>query len=44
MWVREGADNVEALSVEIFVKKMTIRCVVAYGCQENDLVERKEAF
>ena len=23
---------------------MTIRCVVAYGCQENDLVERKEAF
>ena len=44
VWVREGADNVEALSVEIFVKKMIIRCVVAYGCQENDLVERKEAF
>ena len=44
VWVKEGDDNVEALSVEIFVKKMKIRCCIAYGCQENDLVERKEAF
>ena len=44
VWVREGDDNVEALSVEIFVNKMKIRCCIAYGCQENDLVERKEAF
>ena len=32
-WVREGDDKVEALSVEIFLKKMKIRCCVAYGCQ-----------
>ena len=43
-WVREGDDTVEALSVEISLKNMKIRCCVAYGCQENDLVERKEAF
>ena len=42
--VREGDDNVEALSVDIFVKSMKIRCVAAYGCQESDLVERKLSF
>ena len=30
--------------MDIFVKSMQIRCCVAYGCQEGDLVERKEAF
>ena len=44
VWVREGDDSVEALSVEIFVKKMKIRCSVAYGCQECDSIDRKEAF
>ena len=43
-WVREGDDQVEALSVDIFVKSMKIRCCVAYGCQETDLKERKDAF
>ena len=43
-WVREGDDQVEALSVEIYLKHIKIRCCVAYGCQETDLVERKEAF
>ena len=42
--MREGNDEVEALSVEIFVKDMSIICCVAYGCQESDLIERKEAF
>ena len=42
--VREGDDDVEALSVDIFVRKMKIRCCVAYGCQEGDAVEKKEAF
>ena len=32
------------MSVDIFVKTMRIRCVVAYGCQENSLVERKNKF
>ena len=44
VWLREGDDQVEALSVEIILKRMKIRCVVAYGCQESDNVERKEAF
>ena len=43
-WVREGNDIVEALSVDISIKSMKIRCCVAYGCQESDRVERKEAF
>ena len=44
VWVREGNDQAEALSVEIFVKNLKIRCCVAYGCQESDLNERKAAF
>ena len=42
--VREGNIDVEALSVEISVKQMKIRCCVAYGCQENDLIDRKTTF
>ena len=42
--VRKGDEGVEAMSVDIFVKTMRIRCVVAYGCQENSLVERKNKF
>jgi hypothetical protein len=45
VWVRDGEDdNVEALSVEISVKNMTIRCCVAYGCQESEIIERKNVF
>ena len=42
--MREGDDKVEALSVDIFVKNFQIRCCVAYGCQENDNEDRKNAF
>ena len=28
------------LSVEITLKNMKIRCCTAYGCQENEKVER----
>ena len=44
VWLREGDDEVEALSVEIILKRIKIRCVVAYGCQENDSIDLKEAF
>ena len=44
IWVREGEDHVEALSVEIFAKTLKIRCCVASGCQETDAIERKDAF
>ena len=30
--------------MEISVKNMKICCCVAYGCQENDLTEKKDAF
>ena len=43
-WVREGDGEVEALSVDIFGSKLKLRCCVAYGCQENDVNEKKEAF
>ena len=43
-WVKEGDDTVEALSVDIFVKNFKIRCCVAYGCQESDIEDRKNAF
>ena len=44
VWVKEGNNYVEALSVEIFVQEMSKRCCVAYGCQESDKIDRKEAF
>ena len=44
IWVREGDDQVEALSINIFVKKMMIRCCVGYGCQESDLIEKNVKF
>ena len=43
-WVREGVNGVEALSVDIFLKSMKIRCCAAYGPQENDLIDKKDAF
>ena len=43
-WVSEGNDQVEALSVDIFLKNIKIRCCVAYGPQESDNSERKDAF
>jgi hypothetical protein len=44
VWVREGDDPVEALSINIFVKKLPIRCCVAYGFQETDTNDKKDAF
>ena len=41
---RKGNDEIEALSVDIVVQKMKIRCVVGYGCQENSLLDKKYAF
>ena len=41
---RKGNDEVEALTVEISVEKMKIKCVVGYGPQENCLKENKLKF
>ena len=43
-WVRESQEPIEALSIDIFVKNFKIRCCVAYGCQENDTIDKKESF
>ena len=42
VWVREGEEDVETLSIEISVKAMKIRCVIGYGCQENDKIDKKK--
>ena len=44
IWVREGEGDLEALSVEISVRNMKIRCCVAYGYQENENIEKKNSF
>ena len=45
VWVGEGGDKTEYLSVEITVHKdFRIRCVAAYGPQENEQVEIKDKF
>ena len=35
VWVRDGGDSVEAMSIEVSIKDIKIRCCAAYGCQEN---------
>ena len=44
IWVRDGGTQAEALSIQITVKNMKIRCIVAYGCQENENINKKLAF
>ena len=44
IWVREGGEEVETLSIDIFVKQLEIRCCTGYGCQEGDLKEKKDDF
>ena len=41
---RDGGAEVEALTVDIHVKKMKISCITAYGPQEKDSREKKENF
>ena len=41
---RKGTEEVEVMSVDIFVKSMKIKCVVAYGNQENSSIQKKNAF
>ena len=43
-WVKEGTENVEVMSIDIYLKNMRIRCTAAYGPQECDEIEKKEAF
>ena len=40
-FVRDGGEKVEALTIDIHVKTMTISCTTAYGPQESDSLEKK---
>ena len=42
--VRDGGDEVEAMTVDICVKKMQVSCTCAYGPQEKDPLSKKESF
>ena len=42
--VRDGGSDVEALTVDIFVKKMQVTCITAYGPQENEKYEKRTSF
>ena len=44
IWVREGDDDIETLSIDIFVKNLKIRCCTGYGFQENEKKDKKEGF
>ena len=44
VWVRESQEPIEALSIDIFVKNLKIRCCVSYRCQENENISKKEQF
>ena len=44
VWVAQGDDEVECLSIEIWVDEFPIRVVTAYGPQLGDKLERKQKF
>ena len=41
-FVRDGGDSVEAMTVNIHFKKITISCNTGYGPQENAKTEKKK--
>ena len=42
--VRDGGDNIEALTVIIHLKQITISCTTGYGPQENAVADKKVDF
>ena len=42
--VRDGGDEVEAITVDICVKKIQVSCTSAYGPQEKDPLSKNESF
>ena len=43
-FVRDGGEEVEAITVDIHVNKMTISCKTSYGPQESESIEKKSKF
>ena len=44
VWISEGNDEVEVLVVQVEIQQLKLRCLTAYGPQENHLMERKVNF
>ena len=44
IWIKEGNEYVEALTIQVSVKKIRIRITNAYGPQEYDDLSKKQAF
>ena len=44
VWINEGKDGVELLTVEISLSNLNVRCICGYGPQENENVENKNKF
>ena len=42
--IREGDDNIEALSIQIVLKQLPVRIIVGYGPQENYNMDKKIQF
>ena len=43
-FLMDGGPEVEAMTVDIHVRQMTISCSTAYGPQENDNLQKKHLF
>ena len=43
-FLNDGGEDVEAVTVDIHLKAMTISVTSAYGPQESDNIEKKNAF
>ena len=44
VWINEGNDEVEAITIEIKVNKLAISFTTAYGPQENDKIDKKMGY
>ena len=44
VWISEGTDDIEVLVVQVEIEQLKLRCMTAYGPQENHLMERKVNF
>ena len=44
IWISEGNDEIEFLTVQVNLKGISIRCVNGYGPQENEQNEKKMNF
>ena len=44
VWIGEGNDDTEILTVEVDISGIRVRCIGGYGPQEKDAIDKKKAF